>query len=74
VLPVTAVGFYQARSFTETPEGPVVYWNPEIRTDKEGNVRLDYWNADHAGTYKIIVEGIDDNGHIGRLIYHYKVE
>jgi hypothetical protein len=51
-----------------------IYWNPEIRTDNDGNASVEYYNADRPGIYKIIVEGIDDHGNLGRLVYRYKVE
>jgi hypothetical protein len=74
VLPVTTMGLYKARSFSAAAAGPIVYWNPEITTDKDGNASLSFLNADHAGNFRIIVEGIDNSGNIGRLIYRYKVE
>jgi len=82
VLPITPRGFYKARTFyspkydyadgnsTEPELRPTVYWNPEIKTDAS----LDYYNADSIGIYKVIVEGIDKDGNIGRLVYRYKVE
>jgi TonB-dependent SusC/RagA subfamily outer membrane receptor len=86
VLPITPIGFYKARTFYSPKydyangdsTGPelrsTIYWNPEIKTDKDGNAHLDYYNAEDTGTYKIIVEGIDTNGNIGRLVYRYTVE
>jgi TonB-dependent SusC/RagA subfamily outer membrane receptor len=86
VLPIAPMGFYQARTFyspkydfangnSPQPEfRPTIYWNPELRTDKDGNAIFDYYNAADAGTYKIIIEGMDSSGHIGRLVYRYKVE
>jgi TonB-dependent SusC/RagA subfamily outer membrane receptor len=86
VLPVTPMGFYKARTFyspkynyangnnIELEMRPTIYWNPEIKTDKDGNASLEYYNAESRGIYKVIVEGIDKNGNIGRLVYRYKVE
>ena len=80
------MGFYRARTFyspkydfvngnSNQPEfRPTIYWNPELRTDKDGNAIFDYYNAADTGTYKIIVEGMDSSGRIGRLVYRYKVE
>ncbi len=86
VLPIAPIGFYKARTFYSpkydvamgTSIAPTlrstIYWNPEIKTDKDGRAILDYYNADDKGTYKVIVEGIDTNGNIGRLVYRYTVE
>ena len=86
VLPITPMGFYKARTFyspaydyaegnAKVPEiRSTIYWNPEIKTDQDGGAVVDYYNADRAGIYKVTVEGIDQNGNIGRLVYRYKVE
>jgi len=86
VLPIAAAGFYKARTFyspkyeysngnSAEPElRPTIYWNPELRTDKDGNAIFDYYNSNDIGIYKILVEGIDNNGNMGRMVYRYKVE
>jgi TonB-dependent SusC/RagA subfamily outer membrane receptor len=86
VLPVAAIGFYKARTFyspkydtvdvnTTKPElRSTIYWNPEVKTDEDGNATFEYYNANTAGIYKVIIEGIDNNGNIGRVVYRYKVE
>lgn len=51
-----------------------IYWNPNIITDKDGKVSFEYFNADTKGTYRVVVEGIDDNGNLGRQVFRYKVE
>jgi uncharacterized protein YfaS (alpha-2-macroglobulin family) len=51
-----------------------IYWNPNIITDKKGNASFEFFNADTKGNYRIVVEGIDENGHLGRQVYSYKVE
>jgi hypothetical protein len=86
VLPITPYGFYKARTFyspkydyteeqkTEPELRSTIYWNPEIKTDLDGHAILNYYNADSRGTYKVIVEGIDQSGNIGRMVYRYQVE
>jgi TonB-dependent SusC/RagA subfamily outer membrane receptor len=86
VLPIAPMGFYKARTFyspkyeyananSSVPEmRPTIYWNPEIETDVYGNAFMEYYNSEAVGTYKVIVEGIDKNGNIGRQVYRYKVE
>jgi hypothetical protein len=86
VLPIAPRGFYKARDFYSPKYDNInfnskqhdfrstIYWKPEIITDKDGNASLEYYNADGAGTYKIVIEGIDDKGNLGRQVYRYKVE
>ena len=51
-----------------------IYWNPRVMTDAQGNALLDFYNADGKGTYRVIAEGIDENGNIGHSEYTYKVQ
>jgi hypothetical protein len=85
ILPVTAQGFYKAREFYSpkyesglTSKQPdlrsTIFWKPELVTDKNGNTSFEYYNGDGPGTYRVVIEGIDDKGNIGRQVYRYKVE
>lgn len=79
-------GFYKAREFYspqyDNPKTNIqmadlrstVYWNPNVVTDKEGNASFEYFNTGNKGIYRIIIEGIDGNGNLGREVYRYKVE
>lgn len=51
-----------------------IYWNPVVNTDKEGKASLEFFNADDKGTYRVVVEGLDNNGNLGRAIYKYQVK
>jgi hypothetical protein len=51
-----------------------IYWNPKIVTDKDGKATLEYYNADGKGTYRVVIEGIDNDGNIGRYVYRYRVD
>jgi len=51
-----------------------IYWNPNLSTDKTGVTSFDFFNADGKGQYKVIVEGIDGSGNIGRSIFRYTVK
>jgi hypothetical protein len=52
-----------------------IYWNPNINTDKTtGTASVEYFNADGAGTYRVIIEGIDKDGNIGRQVFRYEVK
>lgn len=45
---------------------PTVYWNPAVRTDKEGRVRCTFPASDSFGPYTVIIEGILDDGTVCR--------
>lgn len=51
-----------------------VYWNPDVKITETGNIQLDYYNADGNGKYKVVVEGMDQSGNIGRKVIHYQVK
>lgn len=45
---------------------PVLYWNPTVKKNKSGEYRIEFHNDDEAGSFKVILQGIDTNG---RMIY-----
>ncbi|MGN5952985.1 carboxypeptidase-like regulatory domain-containing protein [Sphingobacterium lactis] len=51
-----------------------VYWNPDIRIEKSGEINLEFYNADGTGKYKVVVEGNDLGGNVGRQVYYYDVK
>ena len=85
ILPITVQGYQKVREFYSpkyergiTYNHPdlrsTIYWQPELITDKDGNVSFDFYNADGTATYRVVIEGIDEKGHIGRQVYRYKVD
>jgi hypothetical protein len=86
MLAVAPRGYYKARQFyapkyDHQENGFVrkdlrstIFWKPELVTDKDGNASIDYYNADATGSYRVVIEGIDENGNLGRQVYRYKVE
>ena len=77
-------GYYQAKKFYEpkyTPQNSTtpdkrtaVYWNPDIIINEKGTLPLEFYNSDVKGTYRAVVEGIDNDGNLGRYVYRYRVE
>jgi len=51
-----------------------IYWNPYLKTGVDGKTSFNYFNADGPGTYKVIVEGINAAGELGRQVYRYTVD
>lgn len=86
ILPISVPGFYKARVFyspkyenlEQAGNHPdlrsTIYWQPELITDKDGNASFSYFNADGEGSYKVVIEGIDENGNLGRQVYRYNVQ
>jgi hypothetical protein len=85
ILPINAHGFYVAREFylpkyesnisnSRADLRSTIFWKPELITDKAGNASFEYYNADGHGTYRVVIEGIDQKGNIGRQVFRYKVE
>ncbi|ASU36489.1 carboxypeptidase regulatory-like domain-containing protein [Mucilaginibacter xinganensis] len=86
VITVKPIGFYKARQFYVPKYGhaasentmkdlrTTIYWNPDIITDRDGNVSFSYFNADGKGSYRVVIEGMDIEGNLGRQVYRYKVE
>jgi TonB-dependent SusC/RagA subfamily outer membrane receptor len=78
-------GYYAIRKFYSpqyTPENTdtgvdnrtTVYWNPHIATDAAGNAKFNFYNTDEPGTYRVVIEGINDDGHLARKVYTYEVK
>jgi len=51
-----------------------VYWNPYLKTDANGKTTFNFFNADGPGTYRVVVEGINAAGELGRQVFHYTVD
>ena len=52
-----------------------IYWNPEIVTDaKTGTATLSFFAADLPGKYRIVAEGVLQNGETVRGVYFLNVE
>jgi len=69
--------FYSPRYDTKADPKPdlrtTIYWNPSILSDKEGKFKLDYFNADSPGIYRVVIEGIDFMGNLARKTFTYQV-
>jgi hypothetical protein len=51
-----------------------VYWNPYLKTDETGKTSFNFFNADGPGTYRVVVEGINADGQLGRKVFRYTVD
>lgn len=70
--------FYSPRYDTKPDNKPdlrtTVYWNPSILSDEQGKFKLDYFNTDNPGLYRVVVEGIDIMGNLARKTFTYQVK
>lgn len=79
--PLTNVSFAPRREFYVPPYNPevnnarpqqaTVYWAPNIVTDENGSATVEFPKEQASGKYKVVVEGIDENGSLGRKVYKY---
>ncbi|MFA6275118.1 MAG: TonB-dependent receptor [Pedobacter sp.] len=84
MLTYTPKGFYSVRQFyspkydvkqDDKPDfRPTVYWNPNLVSDANGKAKLNYFNTDQLGNYRIVIEGIDADGNLARKVYTYEVK
>jgi len=51
-----------------------IFWKPNVNTDETGKAAADFFNADGTGNYKVIIEGLDLYGRLGRQVFHYTVK
>jgi hypothetical protein len=52
----------------------LLYWNPFVTTDKDGQQQLEFNTSDIAGEYTIIVEGITKDGNVGSAASTFAVK
>lgn len=51
-----------------------IYWNPGVVVAQDGKLKLDFFNGDLKGKYRVVVEGINSDGLLGRQVYRYEVK
>jgi hypothetical protein len=51
-----------------------LYWNPGLTTGTDGKVKFNFFNSDGLGTHRVLVEGINADGTLGRQIFRYEVK
>lgn len=80
-------GYYEVREFyvqdyenpTDSLDGMIdlrttIHWEPNIVTDTNGSASFSFFTADNPGRYRIVVEGLDVNGRLGRAVHYITVE
>ncbi|MES2064145.1 MAG: TonB-dependent receptor plug domain-containing protein [Bacteroidota bacterium] len=83
IIPYQPKGIYKSRIFYSPKYDAktnrkiadlrtTVYWKPDVITPG-GKANVEYFNAGSAGAYRVVVEGVDSEGNIGRQVFRYKV-
>lgn len=52
----------------------VLYWNPNLVSSAAGVAELEYVNPGYAGKFKVVIEGINGDGQMGRSVYYYELK
>jgi hypothetical protein len=52
----------------------VLFWSPDIRTDAEGKAKVSFFTSDLSGKYMGIIEGMGDDGRVGKQIFMFEVK
>lgn len=50
-----------------------LYWNPDLFSKTGESIPVEFFTSDKPGTYRAVVEGIDNKGRIGRGVYLFEV-
>jgi hypothetical protein len=62
--------YYAINSVEKLENSKTIYWNPNALSNAVGKTLFDYFDSGNKRNYRVIVEGIDANGNIGRL-HHF---
>ena len=52
----------------------LLYWNPQIKTTKTGNQKLEFYTSDKAGKYLIQIQGLSKTGLVGSTNLTFEVK
>jgi TonB-dependent SusC/RagA subfamily outer membrane receptor len=85
IITTAPKGYYAERQFYSpqyTPGNTIagedrrttVYWNPYLLSKADGIAQFNFYNTDQPGLYRIVIEGINDEGHLARKVYTYEVK
>lgn len=86
VYSFTPNGLYKAKEFytprygvnqpaSKLPDArTTIFWKPDVVTGADGSAAFNFFNADGVGAYRVVIEGTDSKGNLGRQVYKYKVE
>lgn len=66
---------YDGNSNANKPDyRTTIYWNPQVVSSKSGEAKFEFYNAQEPATYRVVIEGIDEEGHLARKVFTYEVK
>jgi hypothetical protein len=51
----------------------LLYWAPDVQTDKNGQATVEFYTSDMKGKYVAVLQGIDDAGYAGSYYFTFDV-
>jgi len=51
-----------------------LYWNPSVKTDKEGKARVEFWTSDSDSDFEVNIQGITSEGKLFSLTKIIKIK
>jgi hypothetical protein len=51
----------------------LLYWSPDIKTDRSGNAKVEFYTSDVKGKYLVVLQGMDESGNAGSYYYNFEV-
>jgi hypothetical protein len=51
-----------------------LYWAPDVSTSPDGKVTLKFFSSDLSGKYKVVIQGVSDEGRLGYKMLEFDVK
>nr|WP_321245239.1 hypothetical protein [uncultured Psychroserpens sp.] len=51
----------------------LIYWNPKVVTDENGEAKINFYHSDDVGDFQLIIETITKRGKMGYKVVNYSV-
>ncbi|MFN8348155.1 MAG: hypothetical protein U0X91_24350 [Spirosomataceae bacterium] len=51
----------------------LLYWAPQLLTDVQGKQSISFYTSDQVGTYKVVIQGMTQNGIVGSKSFTFEV-
>lgn len=51
----------------------LLYWAPEINTDRDGKAQVNFYTSDQPGLYRVVVQGLSTDGQAGSKTFTFQV-
>ncbi|WP_428654351.1 hypothetical protein [Runella sp.] len=52
----------------------LLYWSPQVITDEQGKKSVSFYSSDQAGTYKVVLQGMNKTGLAGSKTFTFEVK